>query len=191
MQRGRADTLGGMSEMDPIALAGLWINGGMLVATAGATTIAWKQARRARTEKNEALAARNETVTISAEALDRMNLIAQAALDAQRLALPAPWGTPTRLAWDSSRFRVENTSGRTMIVEGLDLGMDENITLFGGPELPQRVEYGDSILFSAHRGFARQNSGNSVVIRWRFDGDPMTIEVAERRFWTRGAAHSQ
>jgi len=164
-------------------LPALWINVGILVLTGVMALVAVVQAKAALRDAGEAKTARDEAVDAqktAAKALDRANLIAQDALDAQRLSMPAPWGTPVRMSSNSHRFRVENTSGRTIVVTKIDSREGGNVYVFIAE--PGSVQYGASLFFTAQLGGVPSSAGNAIVLEWHYEDEPQTAHRDERGF---------
>jgi len=170
--------------MTTFEIVSLIANAALLVATAGATVVAWTMAIAASRDKVDAEKARDAAVEAQQEtaaALAVANMIAQDALDAQRLALPPVWGTPEREAGRNA-YSTKNNSGRTVIVNGLDSLPGGNVYVFVPPDLPARVENGDAVRFTAILGGATSRSGNSIELRWSYEDEPELEASTVRRF---------
>lgn len=163
---------------------------GSFIAAAGAAAVAWWQAivagqRRADAEAASARAAtaRDEAVSAqrgAATSLADANLIAQEALDAQRLSQRPPWGNVEPI--DDSRYRIPNTSGRTLVVTKLDADPGGNIHLFEAVGVPAIIRHGDSVVFFAMTGGQTVTTGNGVTIEWHPEGEPQLSTIDTRRF---------
>jgi hypothetical protein len=101
------------------------------------------------------------------------NRIAQEALDTQKLTAPPVW---TELVRSRGRRTTENRSGRDVIVYGFEVVGDESSVRV--PQLPQRVEYGDSFEFRYEPTF--DASADRVVIVWGYEKDD-GLQRTERR----------
>ncbi|WP_350352259.1 hypothetical protein ABS642_03440 [Microbacterium sp. A8/3-1] len=168
-------------------LPALLVNIGIFVVSgvsALAAIVSVISSNRARNSKVDAEKARDRAVQAqqeSADALQRANLISQAALDAQKLALPPAWGKPEKRA-GTHKYSVQNTSGRTVVVSGIDLKPGGNIYVFDPPRVPIRVQHGDSVPFGAMPGGSGSSHDNVLILQWTFEDDPAAAETTERRF---------
>lgn len=171
-------------------LAALIVSIGSFVAAAAAAAVAWWQAiaagqRRADAEEasRSASSARDEAVSAqqgAANSLAEANLIAQEALDAQRLSQRPPWGDVERI--DENRYRIPNTSGRTLIVTHVDVDPGGSIRIFDAVEVPVTIRHGDSVVFFAIAGGPTVTTGDAVTIEWHAEGEPQTSTIDKRRF---------
>ncbi|GAA5205326.1 hypothetical protein [Microbacterium kyungheense] len=163
---------------------------GSFLATAVAAAVAWWQAiasGRLRSEAEAASArastARDEAVRAqqgAAISLAEANLIAQEALDAQRLSQRPPWGNVERI--DDSRYRIPNTSGRTLAVTEVNADTGGNIHVFEAVGVPASIRHGDSVVFFALTGGPTVTTGNAVTIEWHPEGEPEVSTIDTRRF---------
>lgn len=146
--------------------------------------VAFVQARAALRDAGKAETARDEAVKAqqdAVEALGRANSIAEEALAAQKMVMPAPWGQATHDA-GSGRFAVANTSGRAIVVRDIDLADDTGVQIFNPPFTPVRVEYGDVLHFYVLRARGATANGNPVTLAWHYEGEPDVTTVSTRRF---------
>lgn len=170
--------------MTTFEIISLIVSAGLLIATAGATTFAWKMALEADHSKADAEKARDAAVQAQKEtaaALSAANTIAKEALDAQRLALPPEWGSPEQAAGRNA-YAMKNNSGRTIVVKELASVPGGNVYTFIPPDLPARVEHGDVVRFSATLGGATSSVGNSVWLRWCYEDETGPESLTVRRF---------
>lgn len=165
-------------------LPALLVNSGIFIVSgvsAVAAVVSVQASRRARVDVVKSELARDEAVAAQKEAavaLDKANVIAQGALDAQRLAMPAPWGQPKQRA--DGEWVIENTSGRTVTVSAVD-GNGGQIRVFIAPaDLPLRVQYGDVVPFSIISGGPTQPGGGLLTMTWSYDGETEVHEVNRR-----------
>ncbi|WP_431075156.1 hypothetical protein [Microbacterium phyllosphaerae] len=158
----------------------LIVNFGILVVNgvaAVAAIVAVIHSRRAKKSERGAVQAQGKAEA----ALDRANLIAQEALDAQRLALPAPWGTPEHRP-NSHMWTVKNSSGRPIMVTDMNLGQGGNTYIFNHPPTPIRVEYGDVVSYTAMAGGGGEPLQNELILEWHFHDTPNDPRSSRRRF---------
>lgn len=157
---------------------GILIVSGISAVAAVVSVVAAQRSSRERARAEKARAEAVQAQKASAAALDEANGIAREALEAQRRALPAPWGRPTGNR-DPSGFAIQNTSGKTVIVHKLD-GEGGGVKIFISQSLPARIENGDAVTFTAIAG---RPTGTAAVatIEWSFEGSD-EIQITERRF---------